>query len=121
MSHTFYLFLHLVSLFTVLITLGGITTHMLSGGTKQNFATRKPMAIIHGIAVVIAFISGFGLIAKGGFSFSNSPWLYGKMLCWLILGAFPTIAYKKLLPRWGDFLLLIVVVISAVTLVLFKI
>jgi hypothetical protein len=120
MSQSFYLFLHLVSLFTVLIMLGGITIHMLGGGSKENFVVRKPIAAIHGTALLIAFISGFGLIAKAGYSLSSSPWLYGKMLCWLLLGVFPVIAYKRVLPRWGDLLLLMVVVISAVTLVLHK-
>lgn len=120
MSRDFYLFIHLVSLFTALVILGGISFHMISGGTKQSFAPRKSLAIIHGIAVLCAFISGFGLIAKSGYSFSASPWLFGKMFCWLLLGAFPTIAYKKVLPRWGDFALLVAVAMAAVWLVIYK-
>lgn len=119
-SYHFYLFLHLVSLFVVLLTLGGISFHMISGGTKFNFTIRKQVAIIHGIAVLVAFVSGFGLIAKANYSFSTSQWLVGKIICWLIIGAFPTIAYKKVLPRWGDFLLLCLVAAAAVSLVVFK-
>jgi uncharacterized membrane protein SirB2 len=120
MSYSFYLFLHLVSLFTVFLTVGGVATHMLCGGDKGNFQVRKQLSMIHGIALLIAFVSGFGLMARMHYSFGSSPWLYGKILCWLVIGAFPVISYKKLLPRWGDFTLLILVAISAVSLVLFK-
>ncbi|MCC6138169.1 MAG: hypothetical protein IT287_06025 [Bdellovibrionaceae bacterium] len=120
MSYQFYLFLHLVSLFITFLILGGVITHVLSGGTKQNFELRKSFAMIHGITVLIAFVSGFGLMAKAQYSFGTSTWLYGKILCWLLVGAFPAIVYKKLLPRWGDLALLIVVATAAITLVVFK-
>lgn len=120
MSYHFYLFLHLVSLFAVILTLGGISTYILAGGSKQSFPLRKQMAMIHGIAVVIAAVSGFGLIAKAQYSFSGSPWLIGKIICWVIIGMFPIIAYKKVLPRWGDIALLLIVAVAGVALVIFK-
>lgn len=119
MGYPFYLFLHLVSLFIAFLTLGGITAHMLAGGNKQNFQMRKAFASIHGIAILVAFVSGFGMMA-GKFQFGSSQWLYGKILCWIIIAAFPAIAYRKVLPRWGDFALLAIVAISAVALVVFK-
>lgn len=120
MSPQFWLFVHVVSLFLVFITLGGVATHMLNGGTKDNFKTRKTLAMIHGIGLLMAFVSGFGLIAKRGYSFGDSPWLYGKILCWLLVGLFPIVAYKKILPRWGDFVFLALVATAAVYLVVFR-
>lgn len=120
MSYHFYLFLHLVSLFIAFLSLGGIGFHMLSGGTKQNFAGRKSVAILHGITGLLVFVSGFGLIAKVQYSFASSPWLYGKLVCWLIIAIFPTIAYRNLLPRWGNIVLLSLVAAAAVALVVFK-
>ncbi|MCB9073396.1 MAG: hypothetical protein H6623_07220 [Bdellovibrionaceae bacterium] len=121
MSQEFYLFLHLISLFTVFIVLGGLTVYMLMGGSKTALSTaRRPLAILHGVALTLAFISGFGLIAKMHYSFSSSLWLYGKLFCWLLLGAFPVLAYKQIPARWGNILLLIFVATLATYLVAFK-
>lgn len=120
MSYHFYLFLHLASLFIAFLSLGGICFHVLAGGTKQNFSSRKSVAIMHGTTLLLVFITGFGLIAKAQYSFSTSPWLFGKMFCWLVIGMFPAIAYRRVLPRWGNIALVCVVAVAAVALVVFK-
>ncbi len=120
MSYHFYLYLHLVSLFIGFLTVGAIGFHVLSGGNKQNLGSRKIIMILHGITGLFVFVTGFGLIAKAQYSLSTSPWLYGKLICWLIIAIFPTIAFRNVLPRWGNIVLLILVAAAAVGLVLFK-
>ena len=120
MPYSFYMFWHVFSLMAAVISLGAILGHLLQGGSKQDFQPRKLIAIIHGVALAFAFISGFGLIAKGGYSFSTSQWLYIKLFGWLILGAFPLLAYRKILPPRTALITLILVVGLAVYAVSFK-
>ncbi len=95
MSYTFYKLIHFSGLFMILLCLGAIASHRLQGGTKENFKNRKFFMMIHGMGLLISFIAGFGLIAKGGFSFANDGWIYIKLIVWLILGAYPVIFYKQ--------------------------
>lgn len=120
MSIPFYTVLHLVSLMTVVITLGAVISHVLQGGSKENFKARKGIAALHGIAVLIAFITGFALMGKSGYSFSNAPWLYVKIACWIIIGAFPTLVYKRVLSPWVSLAFLVGTVATAITVVTYK-
>jgi uncharacterized membrane protein len=114
MSYTFYKLFHFVGIFLILISLGAIASHRLQGGTKANFKNRKMFMGFHGIGMLLSFIAGFGLIAKGGFSFANG-WVYVKILVWLILGAYPVIFYKQKenskLPLIGLFVALLTAIV----------
>ncbi len=94
MSYTFYKLLHLSSLFVILLSLGAIASHRLQGGTKENFKNRKFFSALHGIALLVTFVAGFGLIAKAGYTF-QSGWVWGKLAAWLIVGMYPLFFYKK--------------------------
>ncbi len=120
MSYQFYLILHLVSLFVVLTTLGGIVAHVMDGGSKQNFLLRKPYAILHGIFLLVVFVSGFGLMAKAQYTFSSSQWLYGKLFCWALVGVLPTLLFKNILPKWSRFTVLIAVFALAAYMAIFN-
>ena len=72
------------------------------------------------MALLVAFVAGFGLITKGGFSFSGSTWIYIKMVCWVLLGVYPVLLYKQVLPRKMAMYGLIVILAVAVYTVVFK-
>jgi uncharacterized membrane protein SirB2 len=120
MPYAFYSFLHIWSLIIAIVALGGIVFHMIQGGTKENLKIRKQLMIIHGVGLLFAFVAGFGLMAKGGFSFSTAQWLYVKIACWLVLGAFPVLVFKKILPKWMGLIGLFFVVGLAVFTVAYK-
>ena len=118
MSYQFYLFLHVLAVSVVFISLGGIVSHLWQGGTKTNLKNRKPLSIYHGVALLVVFVSGFGLMAKGAFSFGSSPWLYIKIVSWLLLGVFPVAMYKKLIPaKWGVLALMCIAMLAIYTVV----
>lgn len=119
MSYEFYLFLHIVSVIAVFITTGAIASHFWQGGTKANLKNRKAMMSIHGIAMLVAFVSAFGLIAKVKYSFTADHWLYIKMICWLFLGAFPILMFKNRIPGKAGTGILIVIALIAVGTVVF--
>lgn len=94
MSYTFYKFLHLAGLFTVLMSLAAIASHRMQGGNKTEFKNRKYFMILHGIGLTVAFIAGFGLIAKAGFQMTQG-WLLAKIAIWFVLGAYPMVFYRQ--------------------------
>lgn len=94
MSYAFYKIIHLSAIFAVFLALGGIAHHMLVGGTKEG-ASRKLLGLTHGIALLLVFVSGFGLMARLGLKFSESHWLFAKLAIWLVFGASTAVLYKK--------------------------
>lgn len=100
MSLAFYHIAHLVGLILVFIGFGALLSAE---------SARSAMKW-HGIGLVVSLISGFGLVAKHGLSYS-SPGLLVKMALWLVLGFLPVLARRKVLP--APVVLVIAVVIGA--------
>mgnify|MGYP003120230621 CR=1 FL=1 len=80
MSQFFYLFFHIIGIFTVFIGLGVLAVQGANG------KDRKSALIFHGVGLVLLFVSGFGLVAR---TLDNSwPWwVFVKMGVWVALGA----------------------------------
>ncbi|MCP5557273.1 MAG: hypothetical protein H7A55_05935 [Verrucomicrobiaceae bacterium] len=89
MDILFYKTLHLVGIMGFFASVGG----MFAAGS--NSAARKPLAMLHGISLLILIVAGFGAVSKGGFSFSNG-WVIGK-ICILVLAVLLLPAAKR---RW---------------------
>ena len=94
MSIEFYKVLHLIGIFTVILSLGGMCLHVISGGTRD-YAGRKWAAMFHGLGLLITLIAGFGLLAKLGYMAALPGWAIGKLVIWLILGGLPVLIYRK--------------------------
>lgn len=94
MTYTFWKLVHFIAIFVVITGLGATASHMLQGGTRENFKNRKFFMLLHGLGLAVAFVAGFGLIAKAGYNLT-SGWLIAKMGLWLVLGMFPVIFFKK--------------------------
>lgn len=86
MSPQFYYILHLASLFV----LAGFTFYAFAAPPE----TRKKVMMITGIASLLAFVAGFGLITKMGHKFSE-PWIIIKLVCWFGLSGLAGIGYRK--------------------------
>lgn len=93
-SYTVYKLLHFSGLFVALLSLGAVASHRLQGGTKENFKNRKFFMLFHGIGLFVAFVAGFGLMARAGYSFA-SGWVWVKMLVWITVGVYPVVFYKQ--------------------------
>ena len=94
MSYEIYKILHLLGLSLVVLSLGGIIHHVINGGTKQSDAFRRGTMITHGVGLLLLVVAGFGMLAKMGI-YSPPGWVIGKIVIWLVLGAFVAIAYKN--------------------------
>lgn len=98
MSYQFYKLLHFIGLFTAFMSLAVPCLHAATGGTKLNFPHRKLVAITHGLSIVVVLVAGFGLMARAEYKFSEHPWLYLKLVYWLILGIFPALIWRSKIP-----------------------
>ena len=94
MSLLFYKFFHVVAILTLFSVAGGTALHAANGGDKVGNKARKLIGILHGLALVVALVSGFGLLARLGLSF-DSLWIWGKVLLWLAFGVVVTLPYRK--------------------------
>ncbi len=86
MPAEFYRIMHFVGIMLTFLAFGGACLHGMNGGTKEDNKGRKWIAISHGVGLLLVLVAGFGLLAKGGFSFAGSPWVWVKLVVWLAFG-----------------------------------
>lgn len=84
-SMFFYKFVHLVSL--AIVT--GYTFYAFAAAPE----TRKRVLMITGVAALLMFVSGFGLMHKMGYAWLG--WVWVKLVCWLALAALAGFAYRR--------------------------
>lgn len=94
MPYEFYKVLHLVGIFMIIVSLGGLCLHVMNGGTREHHS-RKLVAILHGIGMFVALVGGFGLLARLGLAREWPLWATAKLIIWLILGGLPAFIYRK--------------------------
>lgn len=79
----------------VYLALGALTMHVINGGTKEH-SWRKPLAITHGVGLVLALVGGFGLLARLGIIHGMLPtWVILKLVIWLVFGALLGVLIRK--------------------------
>ncbi len=94
MSIEVYKIIHILGITLVVLSLGGICMHVMNGGTKASNAFRKGAVITHGIGLVLVLVAGVGMLHKMHLNM-GAMWVVGKLVIWLLLGAFVAVAYRK--------------------------
>lgn len=85
-----YRLIHLIGVFALYLSIGGLFLHALNGGTKESNQNRKTVAITHGVAMFAVLLGGFGMLAtfqRAGIASSHDPWVITKLVLWLLMGA----------------------------------
>jgi hypothetical protein len=77
--------LHLLGVFMILVALGGLILQQIQATTRDQ-VWRKPVAITHGIGMVLALVGGFGMLARLGIFWPWPGWVIAKIIIWLVLG-----------------------------------
>jgi len=103
MSYEFYKVLHIVGIVSIFLSLGALLWNSFTGGEKK-FPGRKVVMITHGVGLLIAFVAGFGLMARIGLVQQSWPgWIYAKVAIWLFLGGIVALIPRKpklAIPIW---------------------
>ncbi|MGH1344765.1 MAG: hypothetical protein ACRBN8_24610 [Nannocystales bacterium] len=102
MPYEFYKVLHLLAILVLFTAMGGLAMVTLRGGTDAELkAARKPLIILHGVALLVIFVAGFGLMAKLGMMQSGWPkWIFGKLAVWLLLGGAAALLKRPMGTAW---------------------
>ena len=85
-SLLFYKNMHLLGVFMLLVALGGLMLHQINAATRENI-WRKPVAITHGVGLLLALVGGFGMLARLGIQWPWPGWVITKIVIWIIFGA----------------------------------
>jgi hypothetical protein len=100
--YAIYRLLHLGGMFAMFMALGGIALHVVNGGTKQSNVGRKLTASLHGTALFIILLGGFGMLARLGIAQSGlPPWIYAKLGIWAVMAVMGTVMYRTpVIAKW---------------------
>lgn len=83
-SYSIYKVMHLTGILMVFLSLGGLAMHVINKGTNDHL-WRKPVAITHGLGLLLSLVGGFGLLARLGVMHGTLPgWVLTKLGIWLI-------------------------------------
>ena len=93
-SLTVYKNIHLLGVFMILVALGGLILHRINGGTRAH-AWRQPVAITHGVGLLLALVGGFGMLAHLEIFWPIPGWAIGKLVIWLVLAALAAIIFRS--------------------------
>jgi hypothetical protein len=77
--------LHLIGAFMILMALGGAILQQIHAVPRAQ-TWRRPLAITHGIGMVLVLVGGFGMLARLGIFWPWPGWVIGKIIIWLVLG-----------------------------------
>jgi hypothetical protein len=86
LSLLFYKNLHLLGVFMLFVALGGLMLHQINATTRENI-WRKPVAITHGVGLLLVLVGGFGMLARLGVQWPWPGWVIAKIVIWIIFGA----------------------------------
>jgi len=99
MSIEVYRVLHVLGIFGLMCSLGGLA--MIAWQTRgaqavkdETTAARKRLTMVHGIAMLIVLVAGFGMMAKLGLMTTWPVWVILKIVIWVFFGAAPVLIKK---------------------------
>ncbi len=97
-SYATYKLIHLAAAFLLFAAIGGAAVvHAANGGTKKTNVARRLAAIVHGVALFLILLGGFGMLARLGVKHDwiFPPWLWGKLVIWALMAFALTLPYRK--------------------------
>ena len=102
-----YKVVHLLGVCMLFTVLGAIGLHALNGGTKASNVGRRLVGAMHGIALFIILLGGFGMLARMGMVRGMLPgWILAKLAIWVALPVLGMLAYRR--PAYARTLLVLI-------------
>ncbi|HEV7784283.1 MAG TPA: hypothetical protein VGQ28_03035 [Thermoanaerobaculia bacterium] len=112
MSLLAYRVIHIFSMTLMFTALGGLI--LASQAKVQTDASRKMAGMLHGIALILLLVSGFGALARLGLSNPGTwpAWVWLKALIWLIFGGIIVLIRRA--PRFASLMWWVLPLLGAV-------
>lgn len=87
LSYEFYKVLHVLGILVLFGALGGLAGLRLGGASTP--AAARTFNVLHGIALGLVLLAGFGMLARLGMGSPGTwgAWVWIKLVVWLLLGA----------------------------------
>lgn len=110
-SYELWKVLHIAGILLLFGSLGGLAALAQAGASKTQ---GKLFGILHGVALAVVVLAGFGLLASFGLHAPTSwpAWVWIKLAVWLTLGA-ALVAIRRA-QRSAGFVFLALVVVGAI-------
>jgi hypothetical protein len=88
MSYEAYKILHVVGVLGLFAALGGLTA-LQAAAARDGSPAARLFGILHGVALALILVAGFGILARLGLKSPASwpLWVWIKVGVWLVLGA----------------------------------
>jgi hypothetical protein len=113
MPYETYKALHLLGIFLLFSALGGSVMLGLRGGSDEQIRPyRKLLAASHGIALLLIFVAGFGLMARLGIMAGWPLWIWVKLGVWVALGGAIALVRRK--PELGRVWLVVLPIVGTI-------
>jgi hypothetical protein len=93
-SYLVYKNIHLIGVFMILMAVGGLLLHCITGG-RQEHSWRRPVVVTHGVGLLLVLLGGFGMLARIGIFWSWPGWVMGKIIIWVIFGGLVGVIFRK--------------------------
>jgi hypothetical protein len=112
-SYAVYRVVHLVGIFLLLVALGGLSLGSARAEAGGPGGRRLAMAL-HGIALFIVLLGGFGLLARLDIMHGMGwpGWVWMKLGIWILMGA--AVLLPRLRPSSGPALLVLIPALGGV-------
>lgn len=94
MGILFYKWLHLIGIATLFFALGSSLQAARLGTVKENNPWHKSNSLLHGVALLLLIVSGFGMLAKLSIHWPFPGWIFAKLFIWAFMG-YAIAFYKK--------------------------
>ena len=107
LSFDVYKIVHFFGMFSLFFAYGGLLMFHHMGGPKTAPA-RKKVAILHGIALFLILLGGFGMLARLEMHFPFPLWIWIKLAVWLAMGGLVVVARKKADKIWPVYFLVVI-------------
>ena len=89
---------------------GGLCVLSIAGA--ESARARKIASMVHGIALVVTLVAGFGLLAKLGFGTDIPLWIWIKLVIWVVFAGVIVVLRKA--PQLAPQLLFLLPLLGAI-------
>lgn len=120
MPYEFYKILHLAGLI-VLISVVSALIYRTWADNNAPIKGKRFLMVLHGIAVVVMLVSGFGLLARLGIMSSWPTWVWIKLAAWFFVIVSPSLVMRVPSSRKFMWWLFPAVLIATAFAVIYKI